>query len=255
MPRWLKRLLLFLPPLLVGALNIAHPIAHTPIYEGILHHVEWWISLHLLNLVGFPLVGLAGFFLTETVHTSAAIVSRVALAVFIPLYAGFDALAGIGTGILVQLISHQSPAESVAFEPIVTSYWNSGIIVALGVIGSIAWTIAMLSAGIALTVRDRRSLVAVCSILVFCVIGWARTNLMSPDGATISLAWWLVTVAVGLVMFIVGKPRLPAALLTLSATLFGAAHPWPTGPLGLACFLGAAIYTEFWQNRYALEQS
>ena len=61
--------------------------------------------MHLLNLVGFRLVGFAGYLLTEVIHTPAAIVSRVAVVVFIPIYAAFDALAGIGTGTLVQLVN------------------------------------------------------------------------------------------------------------------------------------------------------
>jgi hypothetical protein len=80
--------------------------------------------------------------------------------------------------------------------------------------------------------------------VIFFVIGWARTNLMSADGGTISTAWWVVIVLIGLVTLAVGKPRLPAVLLVLAAALFGAAHPMPTGPLGLACFFGAALCTE-----------
>ena len=249
MPTWLRRAFLFLPPLFVGALNVAHPIAHSPIYDGIVHHLDWWISLHLLNLVGFPLVGLAACLLTEGIHTPAALVSRVALAIFIPIYAAFDALAGIGTGTLVQLVNRLSPSQSAAFEPILTAYWSSNTIMGIAVVGSIAWTIAMLSAAVAFTAKERRWLVALLSIIVFFIIGWARTNLMSPDVGKISLAWWLVLIVVGLVMFIAGKPPIPVALLILAAALFGAAHPMPTGPLGLACFLGAAIWIEFRQKK------
>ena len=71
---------------------------------------------------------------------------------------------------------------------------------------------------------------------------------MSADGGTISLEWWLFLIGIGLTMFIAGKPRVPSTLLTLAGALFGAAHPMPTGPLGLACFLGAAVYIEFWRR-------
>jgi hypothetical protein len=248
MPRWLRLIFLFFPPLGVGALNVLHPIAHTPIYDGILHHVDWWIGLHLLNLAGFPLVGFAAFLLTDGIGTPAAILSRTAAAVFIPIYAGFDALMGIGTGTLVKVVSTLSPDQRAAFEPIVDSYWNSGIIMATAVVGSIAWTIALLSAAVALTVRERRWLVGSVSVVIFFVIGWARTNLMSADGGTISTAWWVFVALIGLVMLAVGKPRLPAVLLVWAAALFGAAHPMPTGPLGLACFFGAAVCTEFFQR-------
>jgi hypothetical protein len=46
-------------------------------------------------------------------------------------------------------------------------------------------------------------------------------------------------------MFAVGRPGAIAALLTLAAFLFGATHVPPTGPLGAACFLMAALVLEF----------
>jgi hypothetical protein len=244
----LRYIFIFIPPLGVGALNVLHPIAHAPLYEGILHHVDWWIGLHLLNLAGFPLIGFAAFLLTDGIRTPVAILSRTAAAVFIPIYAGFDALMGIGTGILVKVVSTLSPDQRAAVEPVLDSYWNSDIIVATAVVGSIAWTIALLSAAVALTVRKRRWLVGSVAVVLFFVIGWARTNLMSADGGTISTGWWVVVALIGLVMLAVGEPRLPAVLLVWAAALFGAAHPMPTGPLGLACFFGAAVCTEFFQR-------
>jgi len=101
---------------------------------------------------------------------------------------------------------------------------------------------------VAFTIPRRRRLVAVLSLIIFFIIGWARANLMSADGGTISLEWWLFLIGIGLTMFIAGKPRVPSTLLTLAGALFGAAHPMPTGPLGLACFLGAAVYIEFWRR-------
>ena len=254
MPTWLRRIFLLAPPILVAALNVAHPMARSPIYSGMVHHVDWWICLHLLNLVGFPLVGLAGYLLTQGIYHPAAIVSRVAVAVFIPIYAAFDALTGIGTGTLVRLVSRLAPDQSTTFEPILTAYWTSGTITAIAVIGSIAWTIAMLSEAVALTSPARRRPAALLSVIIFFVTGWARTNLMSPDGSTISQAWWFVLVAIGLATLIVAKPRLPALLLVFSGVLFGAAHTMPAGPLGLACLFGAALYVEFGPKNQANAQ-
>ena len=67
--------------------------------------------LHLLNLAGFPLVGLAAYLLTQGLSTPAAILGRIAVAVFIPIYAAFDALAGVGTGTLVELVNRLAPDE------------------------------------------------------------------------------------------------------------------------------------------------
>ena len=56
-------------------------------------------------------------------------------------------------------------------------------------------------------------------------------------------------------MFVAGKPRVPAALLTLAGVLFSASHAPPTGPLAMACFLGAAVYVELvMRKQVAIEQ-
>jgi hypothetical protein len=141
-----------------------------------------------------------------------------------------------------------SPNQSAAFEPILDAYRSSGTIMVIAVVGSVAWAIAMLSAAVAFTVSGRRRLVVVLSLIIFFIVGWARTSLMSADGGTISFAWWLVLIGVALAMFIAGKPRVPAVLLVLAGALFSAAHPMPTGPLGLACFFGAAVYIEVFER-------
>jgi len=40
-------------------LNLAHPIVRSPVYDGVLRYLDWWITLHILNLAGLPLLGLA----------------------------------------------------------------------------------------------------------------------------------------------------------------------------------------------------
>ena len=140
----------------------------------------------MLNLAGVPLVGLAAYLLTQGIGSLAAILSRIAVAAFIPIYVAFDALAGIGTGTLVELANRLAPNQSAAFEPILTAYWNSGPITGIAIAGSITWTIAMLSAAVAFAVPERRRLVAVLSLISFFIIGLARTNLMSADGGWLS---------------------------------------------------------------------
>jgi len=100
-----RRTLLFAPPALLSIVNFRHPILTAPIYRSVSPHLPWWSTLHLLNLGLFALLGLAVYLLLDRVHNAAATLSRVALAVFIPLYCAFDALAGLGTGLLAQLAS------------------------------------------------------------------------------------------------------------------------------------------------------
>jgi hypothetical protein len=50
-------------------------------------------------------------------------------------------------------------------------------------------------------------------------------------------------------MFLAARPAIPAGLLVLAASLVGATHASPTGPLGAACFLAAAGYLELAPGR------
>ena len=246
MARGLRRVLLFGPPTLLGILNLGHPILTPPIYRSVLQHLPWWGLLHLLNLGLFALTGLAVYLLTQELHHPAVTVSRIAIAVFTPLYAAFDALAGIGTGLLAGLVHQLPPTRITIVEPLIDSYWGSSAIYGLAAAGSIAWVIALLGAAVAFTAPERRGRSAVLAIVVFVVGGWARGKLfLAPDGTSINPVWWLVTIGAALAMFAVAKPRSVPALLTLAALLFGAAHVPPTGPLGAACFLAAAVLIEF----------
>jgi hypothetical protein len=209
-------------------------------------HLRWWGTLHLLNLALFALTGLAVYLLLEDVHNFAATGGRVAISVFIPLYAAFDALAGIGTGLLAQLTNQLPAAQAAVAEPLIDRYWSSPTIYALAVSGSIAWVIALLAAAVAVTSPERRRLTAMVAALVFLVGGWARGNLFfAADGVSIRPAWWLITLGAAGAMFAVGRPRSVAGLLTLAAFSFGATHVPPTGPLGAACLLAAAVLLEF----------
>jgi len=251
----LRRLALFGPPLLVAAFEMRHPIAHAPIYPSVAAHMPWWLRLHVANLVLFPLLGLSAWTLLKGVQSRAATFSRVAIAVFIPLYTAFDALAGVATGILVRSTGQMPLAQRIAAESLLDAYWadgNSpnGVIYRLAAVSSIAWVVAMLAAAVALNDSGRRNAAAIAAIVLFAVGGWARSNIfLKPDRMTIRPEWWLVTLGMAVVMFLIARPRIPAALLVPAGALFGAYHPPPTGPLGAICFLAAAAYWEFAGNR------
>jgi hypothetical protein len=240
-----RRFFIFVPPTILGILNTKHPMVQTP-YRDILPHLHWWLHLHFLNLILFPLFGLAAYLLIQGLQNFAATISRIAIALFVPFYAAFDAITGIGTGVLVHN-AVQLPANQLsAVESMITAYWNSPVIYGIAAAASIAWVIAMISAAFAFTTPERRRLASIVAVIIFMVGGWARTNIFfAADGMTITLAWWLVTIGMSLTMFLVCKPRIPAAFLVLAGALFGALHIPPTGPLGVLCFLIAAAYLEF----------
>ena len=175
MPTAVRRMLLFAPPALLSIVNFRHPILTAPIYRSVSPHMPWWSTLHLLNLGLFAVLGLAVYLLLAGVHNAAATLSRVALALFVPLYCAFDALAGLGTGLLARLASRLPSDQAGVAESLIDRYWSSGTINGLSVAGSIAWVIALLSAAVAATAPERRRPAAIAAVAIFLAGGWART--------------------------------------------------------------------------------
>lgn len=242
MPAPFRKVVIFIGPTLVGILNLTHPLIRPPIYRAVIHHLPWWTTLHVVNLFLFPILGSAVYFLVKDVRNFAALISRIAIILFIPIYAAFDALAGVGTGILVQQGS-SLPAGTSGIEPLIDAYWTSSIIATIAAIGSIAWVIAILAATVAFSDPNRRRIAAIVVLIIFFLGGWAQVQLFLPAvGGPIPVLWWIVTIFNALLVLVFVRPRIPATLLTLSAFLFGASHVTPTGPLGMLCFLIAAIY-------------
>jgi hypothetical protein len=237
-----RRLVLFGAPAATAVVNVSHPIVMPPIYDAVLHHMPWWIVLHLANLVLFPLVGLAAWMLVWGREDRAAVIARAAIAVFIPMYAAFDSLAGIGTGVFVGQASLVTPSDPSAVGSVIDGYWQSPVLLGVATAGSVAWVVAMLSAAVSFCAVDARKRAGVVALLILIVTGVARGVLFQvPGAAAIQPAWWIVTLACGAIMAIVARPRLPIALLTLAGSLFGASHVTPTGPLGLGCLIAASI--------------
>jgi hypothetical protein len=246
----LKRIAIFGIPVLLGIVNSMHPLIKPPIYEKILPHLDWWLHLHYLNLGFFSLLGLSAWLLIRDLHNPAATIARIALAVYVPLYAAFDALAGISTGLLTR-ITQQLPQNAAATgSGIIDAFYGSPTVTTLAIAGSIAWIIAMLASAVAFAVPERRRWVLLLMIILFAVNGWARGNIFqAADGISIRPEWWLVTLTSGIAVFFVAKPRVLCTFLVLAGMLYGAQHPTPTGPLGMLCFIVAAAVAEFGKRK------
>ena len=187
---------------------------------------------------------IAVYMLVRDIRNRAAALSRIAIAAFVPLYAAFDALAGVGTGILVQSASGMEAPQRPAAESLIDAYWGSAALNGVAAAASIAWVIALLAAAVAFTGPERRKLAGIVAIILFPIGGWAETNLFLPSRFHIPPAWWAITIGSAIAMFLASRFALPVALLALAGSLFGASHVPPTGPLGAACFLAAAAYLD-----------
>jgi hypothetical protein len=241
MSKNIRRLILFGVPIFVGVANWFHPIHFGPtnVYQDIQPAVSWWITLHVLNLFGFALLGWAAYLLIKDEQGVAPLVAKVALAIFIPTYIGFDSLIGIGTGTLIQYAKTLLLQDLTILEPAINAFWVGNIAIMLAIAGSVSWSVAMFATAVNFTkLKSRPGLIAV-SLAAGAFTGWGYSS--SAFG---SLPWWVGVVLIGLITFIVGGNSFRNSMLVLSGILFGTTHVVPYGPLGMVCFLVAAILLE-----------
>jgi hypothetical protein len=87
-----------------GLLELGHPalMPGDDIVATIAPMATWWVTLHVLQVPLFALLGVAVFLLVCNLDGRAATISRYAIAVFIMIYPAFDAAVGIASGVLCQ---------------------------------------------------------------------------------------------------------------------------------------------------------
>ena len=95
MRRWPAHLTVTLPPLVLAAIGLTHPMELTA------KTASWWTTMHILLVPLFPLLGVALWGLTRNVSGVLAWMIRVAAFLYAAFYGVVDAVAGIGAGALV----------------------------------------------------------------------------------------------------------------------------------------------------------
>ncbi len=252
MSKELRRVILFGAPLFVGVINIFHPIhfESTGIYEAIHTVAGWWILLHILNLFGFSLLGLAAYLLIQDQQGTAATIAKIAIAIFVPTYSGFDSIIGIGTGILIQYANGVPIAQLVVLDLAINAFWSNNVATILAILGSVTWGFGMSMSAVAFTESKRRPIVLALGLIAGAVTGWGYSTSMFG-----TLPWWSAVLLVGLICLIVARPSVPASLLILSGILFGTTHVVPYGPLGMACFVLGVALLEFTPRKVDLIQT
>ena len=252
MSKELRRLIIFGAPLFVGVINIFHPVHFQPtgVYESLHDKVNWWIVLHILNLFGFALLGLAAYLVVKDQPGVAATLVCIAIAIFIPTYAGFDSIIGIGTGILIRYANGVPTNQLVVLDPTINAFWTNNVATMLAIAGSIAWGLGMSLSAVSFTEPKRRLPVLILGLIACVVTGWGYSSSMFG-----TLPWWIAVLSVGLIGTIVARLSIPVGLLIVSGILFGTTHVVPYGPLGMACFVLAAALIEFAPHEAHLTQT
>ena len=155
-------------PVAWAVLLLFHPTGEgDEFYPVVRDQVTAWMVVHVGTLVFVPLLASVVYLLLRGVEGVAALVSRLALAVFVVFYTAWEVLIGLGTGILVDQVNGLPEAERATGAELVEDFTGSSLIRAFELIGGFAWLIAVVTAGVALFRRvDAGSSVAVIVLLV-----------------------------------------------------------------------------------------
>ena len=255
MNRTLRRIIILGIPAVLGILEIFHPtFAGFEVANSISPKLNWWITLHILQLPLFCLLALSVYLLLDGIKSKWAILSKVALGIFVAFYPALDAILGIGSGILVRYIQGTVGIVQAATQAALDHYFTSDLAMLVGIIGAGAWAMAILSAILALSrpVQWRWPVImavglAALAILYFQLIRFNLVpTLLSVDNWSRLIL--LLAVAVGLLV----RPHLAGGLLVMAAYFFSVDHAPPTGPVALACYFVAALQLEFFPEKAPL---
>jgi hypothetical protein len=196
--RWsVRTAVLFGSPLLMTVSSLIHP--HSPFSQpGMLDflrpRLSLWMGVHLAQLFLVFLLGLALWFLTEGVASRAATMSRLATALFLVLYAAFDSIVGIGTGLLAQVVDADRALDASVAAGVVDHYWLARFDPPIGpLIGlaDVAWFGAITTA--ALVVRARGASWSAVVLLIAAGVFFAIDH-PSPTGTIGMLAFFAANV-------------------------------------------------------------
>jgi hypothetical protein len=154
-------------PLLWGVLLLFHPTGDE-FYPAVSDALTRWLTVHVGSMLLIPLMACVMLLLLRDVEGTAALVARIAVAVFAVVYLVFEAVVGIGTGLLVDNIDAVPASERA---DLVEDYIKSSLVRVFEIIGSLGWIVAAIAAAAALSRRaDGRRSVAVAVLLVLSAV-------------------------------------------------------------------------------------
>jgi hypothetical protein len=182
-------------PLAWAVLLLFHPGGEgTEItYQEVQDKVTAWLVVHIGMMLFIPLMAAVVYLLLRGVEGIAARVSRIALVPFVVFYSAWEALQGIGVGILVDEVNALPQTERATGADLVHDFADNILIRNFGVfgnIGSLALITAMIAAGVAL----RRHAGAPLSVPVLLGLSGFLITAHPPPYGPIGLALFIAAV-------------------------------------------------------------
>ena len=151
-----RRVLVATPPVLLGLVSLLHPLPDWPhIVDSLTPRLGLWLEVHVAQLVLIPMLMFTVWALLDGLTGGVPAVARAALIVFATFYSAFDAVVGLGTGVLVRRVSTLDGAERDAAIRLAQWFWDSRLDPALPIVwvmavGGLAWLVALVATAVAL---------------------------------------------------------------------------------------------------------
>jgi len=186
--------------LLVGAplawvvLLLFHPGGEgKEIYLDLRDQVTRMLVVHVGMMIFIPLMAVVVYVLLRGVEGTAARVSRIALVPYVIFYGAWEALYGIGLGILGHEVNALPETERAVGAALIQDFADNVLIRGFGVfvtIGSLAFIVAAIAAGIAL----RRNAGASISVAILLGLSGFLITAHPPPFGPIGLGLFIAAV-------------------------------------------------------------
>jgi hypothetical protein len=184
-------------PVATAALLAAHPAEPRDI-QVLAESTTTWLVVHLGLLAAVPLLGIVVWQLLRDVPGRAATLSRVLLVPAVALYTAFDALVGIGTGVLMRGIDHLEAHHHGGAWALAQHWWDvPAPIVIVGVLGPLSWAVTVGAAAVAHWRAGSNPAVPIGLAVNALLFAWGHpgvTGVISMAGlltAVVVREWWM----------------------------------------------------------------
>ena len=141
-------------PLAWAILLLFHPGGEgKELYRDLQDQVTRMLVVHIGMLLFIPLMAVVVYVLLRGVDGTAALISRIALAVYVVFYGAWEAMYGIGLGVLGAAVNGLPETQRATGAAVIQEYGEHVLLRGFGVlvsIGSVAFVTATIAAGIAL---------------------------------------------------------------------------------------------------------
>lgn len=187
--RVLRQLIVLFSPLILCILEIWHPVGvhNKSAFESILPKVDWWLTLHLLQLPLFGLLALSILLIVDKLQGWPANICRIGMGFFLVFYTALDSITGIAGGVLIRTARNSPPnvqafvakqVDFFFFDPIV----GGSTLSLIGLLGAGGWVVGVTAAAIALSKVGIDRLTTSLLILGGVMFGISHTPPTGPLG-------------------------------------------------------------------------